>query len=308
MAEIKIWDRSNKTYFTEKVLGDKWIRLGYENQLGRWITGLRLFQSLTSKIVAAYQNSPFSKQSISQFVKDYGIKSELFEQPDSGYDNFNDFFIRKVKNLDHFFPENDNEFVMRSPAEARLSVFEFDTQKLETQLVIKGVTVSLKEFVPPEMLIKLGLSDLKGLGHAWVFRLCPVDYHRFHFFDSGTAFQPFHLGHKLNSVNPSSLNALPRVFLENERQICIQKTDHFGDILYIEVGALCVGKIVQTFDPNEKVHRGQEKGYFEFGGSTVVLISLADNLKPHADILNKTREGFETKVFLGDAIGEATNL
>ena len=137
-----------------------------------------------------------------------------------------------------------------------------------------------------------------------IARLCPVDYHRFHFPDSGSMVERYTLSGKFHSVNPVALKAQPTIFLENERCVSILKTDNFGYLAYVEVGALCVGKIVQSTNEMVRFERGQEKGYFLFGGSTVIVLGEKGKWLPDSDILENTRKGHETFIKLGACIGK----
>ena len=148
-------------------------------------------------------------------------------------------------------------------------------------------------------------DKLPQKGWAMTFRLCPLDYHRFHFFDSGHASKAVKLGTKLDSVNPWALEFKPQIFEWNERQVTTLHSDHFGDVIYIEIGALCVGRIHQTFEPNTPIIRGQEKGYFDFGASTVVLIVSDGQKSLHLAPLIESQNalGVEVLVRLGDNLG-----
>ena len=105
------------------------------------------------------------------------------------------------------------------------------------------------------------------------------------------------------SVNPMALQKVEKLFCENKREWSIFHSDHFGDILYIEVGATFVGSIIQTYTPGTRVARGDEKGYFKFGGSTVLLFFQENKVKIDQDILEQTKHGYETSVLFGEKIG-----
>jgi phosphatidylserine decarboxylase len=309
---IKVWDPKTQELFHEKVLGSSWINKAYGNPIGRLVASSTIFQRLLSRCVGAFQKSPFSKYQISSFTNDFGVDLSLFEAAPQGYSSFNDFFIRKVKNPDKYFSgylSVSKTAELRSPAEARLSVFSFEPPSYSGLLSIKGHKVQLTELLADNSkeLFKAWDPSPETRIHAWVFRLCPVDYHRFHFFDSGRTQLPTTRAGHLHSVNPAALNVFPRIFLENERQECLLQTDNFGPVYFAEIGALCVGLIHQTFEPEKPFKAGDEKGYFDFGGSTVILVTSDRYVLPNPQILEKTSEGFETKVFLGDLIGNATN-
>ena len=105
----------------------------------------------------------------------------------------------------------------------------------------------------------------------------------------------------LHTVNPIANDVYP-IYKENAREYSILHTDAFGDILMMEVGALLVGRIVNHHGAAE-VRRGQEKGYFQFGGSTVVLLVEKGRLTVDSDILANSAEGAETIVKMGEKIG-----
>ena len=133
-----------------------------------------------------------------------------------------------------------------------------------------------------------------------IFRLCVDDYHRYSYFDSGKQEGNHHINGVLHTVRPIALSE-EKVFSQNDREWTILHTDNFGDVTQIEVGAMMVGKIVNHRCCNSFI-RGEEKGYFKFGGSTIVL--LINNIKIDDDILENSSSGIETIVKLGEKIGE----
>jgi phosphatidylserine decarboxylase len=140
-------------------------------------------------------------------------------------------------------------------------------------------------------------------GICLILRLCPTDYHRFHFVDSGTCGETKKIKGSYYSVNPVALNKKEKLFCQNKREWSLLKSENFGDVLYVEVGATCVGSIIQTYTPGEKVEKGQEKGYFKFGGSTTILFFKKDTISIADDILVQSYLGFECKVLIGETIG-----
>jgi phosphatidylserine decarboxylase len=150
----------------------------------------------------------------------------------------------------------------------------------------------------------LGRTDIARSfqgGSLLIARLCPLDYHRFHYPDDGRTWDSYRVHGALHSVNPLALKFRSDIFFTNERQISLLDTRNFGRIAYIEVGALCVGKIVQShFQPEFK--RGDEKGYFLFGASTVIVMGQAGAWKPAQDLLEQTAKKRETLVRLGEPL------
>jgi phosphatidylserine decarboxylase len=184
-----------------------------------------------------------------------------------------------------------------SLGDGKLLAYEnIDLQKL---VQVKGFTYSLKELIQDSHIA----SKYEG-GSCLILRLCPTDYHRFHFVDSGTCSKEVKIKGAYYSVNPIALDKVQKLFCENKREWSLLHSDNFKDVLYVEVGATCVGSIVQSYEPNKRVEKGEEKGYFKFGGSTVILFFEPNTIKIDRDILNQTSLGFETSVLMGEKIGQ----
>ena len=138
-----------------------------------------------------------------------------------------------------------------------------------------------------------------------IARLCPSDYHRFHFPCDGIPAKPRLINGLLYSVNPIALKKNVSILSENKRMITEIETDHFGTVLYIEIGATSVGSIRQTYTPDLKVKKGDEKGYFEFGGSCIALLFEKGRVTFDADLTANTQKGIETKANFGETLGTA---
>ncbi|NCN26328.1 phosphatidylserine decarboxylase [bacterium] len=290
--QIQIIDRNTKELFQEKVYGARWISVFYENFLLRVIVKNYWIQKIVSKVYGFLQKQSFSKNKVEPFVKAFKISMNKFVTPAGGFKSFDDFFIRELKEEYRLFPPKQNS--LGSPCEARLSVFEIK-QSL-APLAVKGKQLSLKELVGDSV----KMNNFEG-GHVWVFRLCPVDYHRFHFPDEGVLRSLSQLPGRLHSVNPISLEKIPNVFLENERQLSSLETKNFSEIIYLEVGAICVGEIEQFKKVGESFARGEPKGAFHFGGSTVIMLTTSGVI-PSGDLIENTNKGFETLVRVGEEI------
>jgi len=288
---IRYWNRESKSLEIEKVYGDDWIRLLYGTPAGVWITDRCLAHPWISRAYGWLQSSSISKSKIASFIKKFSIRMEEYEV--SEYSSFNDFFIRQFRPGLRSFSSNPNEFC--SPAEARL--FVYPENGIDQKHRLKGSWVSVSE-----LLGKSAWTESFKNGSVMILRLCPVDYHRFHFPDDGTVLDQYTSHGKLHSVNPVALRGKPDILFTNERQISILETKNFGKVAYIEVGALCVGKIVQTH-LSPSFNRGDEKGYFLFGGSTVVVLTEPGRVEWDPEIIEKTNMGIETFVKLGSTLG-----
>jgi len=245
-------------------------------------------------MVGWYKSQRFSARAIDPFIRQYHILVEEFEA--RRYGSFNEFFIRKFQpGVRPFCPE---PYHMPAFAEARYFAYR---EVGATHLVpVKGA-----ELLPEAI---LGGSENAAPflgGPALVARLAPVDYHRFHFPDDGAILKHYPLAGALHAVNPLALAYKRDLFATNERKVSLLDTEHFGRLAYVEVGALCVGRIVHTHAHEGRFQRGAEKGYFLFGASTVIVFGEPGAWVPAPDLLEQTALGRETLVRLGETVALA---
>ncbi|CDM67226.1 Phosphatidylserine decarboxylase proenzyme 1 [Clostridium bornimense] len=291
---IKIYNRESKSYEIEKVLGENYIKWTYESPIGKSFLNIFLKRKLFSKLYGFFCDSKRSVKKIDNIINEYNINMNESIKQSKDFRSFNDFFTRKLHPSARPISKNCNDFV--SPGDGRLLAFE--NIDLENIVQVKGFTYSLKELINDD-----SIADKYQNGTCLVLRLCPVDYHRFHFVDNGTISSNNKIKGYYYSVNPIALGGIKKLFCKNKREWSMLHSDNFGDILYIEVGATCVGTIKQTYTPNTKVSKGSEKGYFKFGGSTVILFLEKNKVKIDDDILSETKKNIETKVKMGETIG-----
>ncbi len=290
---ITIWNRQKQRAEIEKVYGDGFVKALYETKLGLFIENYFLSSARFSKIYGSFQSSVLSKRKIPEFIKNFSIPMEDYENVD--YKNFNDFFIRRFKVGKREFIANES--VLPAFAEARYSAYASLDDSI--QFPVKGSLLNINTLLQSEKTAKHFIG-----GPAFIARLCPVDYHRFHFPDEGKVISSYSVHGKLHSVNPIALAVNENIFLRNERQVSILETKNFGLLAYIEVGALCVGRIVQSYSSDQSFSRGEEKGYFLFGGSTVILVGEKGKWLPDADLLERTSNKQESLVLLGEGIAK----
>lgn len=276
---VKIYDRRNKKYIIEKESGNKILNFLYKNSLGRIILKLAVNPTI-SKISGIYNDSKISRKKINKFIKTNNIDMNDFIKEE--YENFNDFFIRKIKENKRPFLSNKNNFI--SPADSKLSVYKITD---DLKLTIKGSTYKLNDLINNE-------EDLKEYknGHCLVFRLSVDDYHHYCYPDSGILLKKNFIKGKLHTVR--SISSEYEIYKTNQREYSILKTDNFDEIVYIEVGALMVGKIVNS--DKEKFNKGEEKGYFKLGGSTIVILVKDNIMKIDEDILEQSKDDIEVLV------------
>ena len=283
---MKIYDRRNDTYEEIVQYGAGKLGFLYNNPLGRLLLWIAV-SPLVSNIYAWKNSKKSSAKKIPAFIKEHNIDMSDYE--DKEYQSFTDFFTRKIRYGKR--PVDMAPEALISPADSKLLVYEIEK---DTTLRIKGRTYTVDEI--------LGDSDnakeFAG-GYALVFRLTVDDYHRFCYPDKGCLISKRMINGKLHTVSPVSKDH--KIYMENTRSVNLLKTENFGTLAYIEVGAMLIGRIVDN--GTDVFEKGQEKGYFEPGGSTVIM--LVKNVEIDKDIMEQSASGIETKVRYGERIGRA---
>ncbi len=296
MKPIEFIDRRTGGKITESVMGDRALRFAYETLLGRTLWPVLFGSRICSAFLGFKYNSKRSRKAIAALKSIPGCRAEEAEKPASAYANFNEFFTRRLREGVRPLGEG-----IVSPADGRLRLF-LDADA-DAPFPLKGAKKCLREVFGPKKApaVPAGRYDIA------VIRLAPVDYHRFHFpCDATTREPPVKLRGRYHSVNPIALLKRPDVYAENERNIVKLETEA-GPMWLVDVGAFGVGTIVQTYE-GETHKKGDEKGYFKFGGSTIIMISPAGNLVYDADLAENSASGLETRIFMGERIAVKSGL
>jgi phosphatidylserine decarboxylase len=296
---IQVYNRSQKKYETEKVAGDKYLKWCYESPIGKNLTELLIKKKLFSKIYGAYCDSVLSKRKVPKFIKEFNIDINACLKSENEFNSFNDFFVRELNKESRPITEDENLLI--SPGDGRL--FAYENISINKLLQVKGIHYTLSELIANDEIAK----EYEG-GTCLILRLCPTDYHRFHFIDDGIPHKSHFIKGNYYSVNPVAVERIPKLYCQNKREWSIFKSDNFDDVLHIEVGATCVGSIIQTYNPNSRIEKGTEKGYFKFGGSTTILFFKKNTIKVDEDIITQTNKGFECMVLMGSIIGRKFNF
>jgi len=302
--EIQIFNRRENRMDIEKVYGDNMVKFAYGTPVGR-LLGPVIASKMFSQQYGKSQDSLKSADKVAPFLKNFDIKIDQYQKGsfkdnpiETSYKSFNEFFIRKFQEGQRTFTPNNDE--MGAFAEARYFGHESMTDDLK--IPVKGSMLRAVDLIGDAALAQDFIA-----GPLMIARLCPVDYHRYHYPDDGKTLEAFTIPGDLHSVNPLALRYRQDIFIKNERRVSILETAHFGKLAYIEVGATCVGKIVQSFDESKPFKKGDEKGYFLFGGSTVVLCGEKGRWAPSDDILTNTKAGIETYIQLGDVVAHSSS-
>ena len=287
MTPVEYVDRRTGRRVAESVLGDRALRFAYETLLGRTLWPVLFGSKFVSALMGRRYDSPHSRGDIAKLASIPGCDPSEAEKPIEEYRSFNEFFTRRLKPGAR--PLGDG---ITSPADGRLLLYR--GVDADSPFPLKGATRTLREVLDGDA--PDGIFDIA------VVRLAPVDYHRFHFpCDCSAEGETKVLPGRYHSVNPIALARRPDVYAENERQIAKFRAA-FGTFWLVEVGAFGVGTIVQTHGTGPFA-KGDEKGYFKFGGSTVMLVAMAGAISFDADLVGNSAAGLETLVRCGERIG-----
>lgn len=268
---------------------DKALELLYRTTGGRLLLKI-MTTPIISEIVGKFMDSPFSVFLIKPFVEKSGVN--LSEYRRKKYKSFNDFFTRKIR--PELRPIDFTENAVISPCDSKLTVYEINNKNI---FKIKDSYYRIADLLRNNFISR----RYKG-GYCMIFRLCVDDYHRYCYIDNGIKTDNVFIKGELHTVNPIALEKY-NIYKRNSREYTILHTENFGDVIQIEVGAMLVGRIKNRHWNMHCFTKGEEKGMFEYGGSTVVLLFENGTISVDSDILANSAQGIETVVKYGEKIG-----
>ncbi len=278
----------------EKVPGEKYLQFLYYNPFGK----LALDLVVRRKFLTWYYGKDMDKESsvkkINSLIESAGINMKESKKEVNEFKSFNEFFIRELKDGSRPIDTNENNLV--SPADGKIFVYENLSEV--NKFFLKGDEFTLQEFFKDD-----SLAEKYKDGTFMIVRLAPVDYHRYHFPAAGFISDSKEIKGYYYSVSPHAIKKNFRIYCENKREYSILKTEKFGDIVISEIAATMVGGIKQSYTPDSYVDKGQEKGYFYFGGSTVIMMFEKGKVIVDRDLIANSQNGIETKVYMGEKIG-----
>lgn len=296
--KIEYIERKTGEIKVEKVPGEKYLKFLYYNPLGELPLNLVVKKKFLTEYYGKKMDKPESVKKIPSFIEQADINIAEAKKRVEEFKSFNDFFYRELKEGARTVDYREN--VLASPADGKILAFE--NLDIEKEFYIKGDKFTLEEFFADKK-----LANKYKDGVFMIIRLAPIDYHRFHFPADGEISESKLIDGVYYSVSTHAIKKNFRILCENKREYSILKTEKFGDIAMFEVGATMVGGIKQSYKSNSYVKKGEEKGYFYFGGSTCVLVFERGKVKIDEDILENTKKGIETKVYMGEKIGISLN-
>jgi phosphatidylserine decarboxylase len=291
---IQFYNAYTREVETEAVYGERWLRWAYENPWGRAATALLGKRAIFSKWYGWRMSRPESRERVLPFIEKYHIdRTEMAGQPEL-FPTFNAFFARKLKRESR--PIAAGTGVMVFPADGRH--FGIPNIAENDGILVKGIPFDLAALLRDDV-----LAEKFARGSMVISRLCPVDYHRFHFPGAGIPGAASSINGPLYSVNPIAMRRRPTLLWENKRSLTRLHTEAAGEVLLVEVGATFVGSIVQTYRPDHAVAKGEEKGYFLFGGSSVITIFEPGRVKLANVLVEQGMQQREVYARMGDEMG-----
>jgi phosphatidylserine decarboxylase len=299
--EIIYIDRVTKKRDVEDVYGGQALRFLYGKDLVSQIFGTALLHSFVkyspfSAMYGLWQKTSCSKKKIRPFIDHFKVDENEFLKSVDHFNSFNDFFIRKLK--PEARPLDSGKDVAVIPADGRYYFY----QNIEEA---DGFVVKERKFNLAKLLENKELAEKYCNGSMLIARLCPTDYHRFHFPCDCIPGPTRLINGWLYSVNPIAIKQNLNIFTENKRTLCELESDIFGKVIFMEIGATNVGSIIETYTPGRFYPKGAEKGYFSFGGSALILLFEPGKIRFDQDLIEATQEGLEIKCLLGQSLGRS---
>jgi phosphatidylserine decarboxylase len=288
---VKIYNRYSGQIEEEPICGEIFMRIAYGTFPGRMMQTLLFSRPIFSKLATCYANRRRSVKRILPFVKKYGIDVGDSLLSLDQFKTFNEFFCRKLKTESR--PICSARDAIIAPADGRY--FLISNISRETKISAKGRVLNLDKL--------LGNTSLAAKfcgGCAVIARLCPFDYHRFHFPYDGVPGTANFVAGPLHSVHPLALQRIAS--LNTNKRFLTRMVVAFGEIAIIEVGATFVGSITQTYTANKYAKKGSEKGFFSLGGSTIIILFERGVVSPRDDLKRWSISGTEVYVRMGDSI------
>lgn len=283
---MKIYDRKGQEVIVDQSQNNL-LKLLYSHVLGRCLLKVLTLPFITY-LGGIYMNSFLSKHKIQPFIQKNQIDMSQYIVQD--YHSYNDFFTRQIKR--DYRPFSKDSHTLIAPADSKLTYYPIFQ---DTHLKIKDSLYSLEDLLQNQELAQ----SYQG-GVCLIFRLTVDDYHRYCFIDNGTKEDDHYIPGIFHTVNPIANDYYP-IYKQNARSYSLLHTENFDDVIYMEVGAMMVGKIVNH--SKTSFQKGEEKGYFEFGGSTIVMLLKANIIDIDEDIIKNSMTHDETRVLMGEKIG-----
>ncbi|MGH7995780.1 MAG: archaetidylserine decarboxylase [Opitutaceae bacterium] len=300
---VNYYDRYAKAIKTERIYGERWLRWAYDNPAGRLAVWLVIRRAFFSRWYGRKMKRKNSGWRVLPFIGRYDIDWHEFEKSPFDYKSFNDFFCRALKTGAR--PIASGEGIAALPADGRhLAIQRIDASG---GFYAKGERFDLAKLLGEDSLPEgeRPLTRAFEAGSMLISRLCPTDYHRFHFPVDGVPGETREIGGWLYSVNPVALRRNIDYLVRNKRFVTAIESPRFGSVVMVEIGATNVGSVLQAFVPGRPVAKGAEKGLFSYGGSCVITLFGKDRIRFDDDLAQRGAEQMEVYAWMGDRLGSA---
>lgn len=291
---IRFFNRYSGKHEVESIYGEPWLRFIYQNPLGGFFLWALVKRSLFSRYYGWKMDWRASGAKVLPFIVKYDLNVEEFVKSPFVFKTFNEFFYRRLKPESR--PIDASESAVVFPADGRHLGFA-------NVAAADGFYAKGAKFTLMDLLHDKALAEKFAGGSMVISRLCPVDYHRFHFPLAGTPSETVKIKGPLFSVSPIALRKHIEYLTQNKRALTQLQTTRAGTVVCMEIGATNVGSIVQTYLPGKAVGKGEEKGLFKFGGSCVVTLFEPGRVKLADDLLRESAHQTETYAKMGDRMG-----
>lgn len=291
VSPIRYFNRYTQAIETEQVYGEAFLRWTYQHPLGAAALWALVKRPFFSAWYGRRMSTRESASRVAPFIAQYGLDVADFLDEPGSYRSFNEFFYRKLKPSARPVDPDPDSVVF--PADGRHLGFKRASE-------IDGVFVKGQKFDLAALLGDAALAARYADGALVLSRLCPVDYHRFHFPAAGVPGETRLINGPLFSVSPIALRRWLAYLWTNKRTVTELQTERFGTILSLEIGATCVGTIRQTYLSGSDVQKGAEKGYFAFGGSSTITLFEPGTVKLADDLVENSLRQTELFAKVGD--------
>lgn len=291
-------DRYTGKEVREQVMAEAALRWIYGTTTGKIALHGLIKRAIFSRLLGYMKNRPSSRKDIKPFIAEYGIPMEESILQAHEFGSFNEFFYRRLKpQARPVHPGSDT------------AVFPADGRHMGWQCAadMRGVFIKGQSFDLPALLGSRSLGEQYAEGSVILSRLCPTDYHRFHFPTDGIPGEALTIPGPLASVSPYCLRCRLSWLWTNKRVLTLVQSAEWGQVAILEVGATGVGGIKQTYIPGEPVRKGDDKGYFYFGGSTVMTFFEPGRIRLADDLLETSSRHMELFARQGDIMGFVTS-
>ncbi len=296
---LKYYDRYTKQIISERIFAKEFLIWAYNTTTGRFFTQILFRQKFVSKFYGWWHKQSWSKKKIKPFIKKMNVNMRESLKSTESFKSFNDFFTREI-DLSHR-PVNQDDEVCVAPCDGRVMVYP--KINLDNEFHIKRSSFKLGSFLQDD-----NLEQKYSGGSMLISRLYLTDYHHFHFPDSGLPKKSSAMDGKYYATSPYSISSLTPFYTENHRMLTQFESDNFGEIVISEIGAFTVGSIKQQYQPDVAVGKGDHKGFFELGGSTIVLLFEKGVVNFDSDLIRNSKYDLETYVRQGDSIGRSVKI